>query len=182
MRELSAATESSGAQAWSWWRLGQALQWMWECDGHDGAVWSRAEAAFRSAAQLRPRSIAVPFRLRADSFDRVAQEALDSIPPEFRRLLENTQIVVRPLPALELVTEDGIAPDILGLWTQSAAGVGGVQAIGDEGLDSIELYQLNIENICFDLRALHREIRRTVLHEVGHHFALDHEQLEAAGL
>ena len=144
-------------------------------------MWRRAEDAFRHAAQLRPRTIGVPFRLRPDSFDRVAQEALDTIPESLRALLENTSIIVRPLPAVELV-EDGVDHDVLGLWIQSPAGTGGIMALGDGGLDAIELYQLNIENVCFDLKSLHREIRRTVLHEVGHHFAMDHEELHSAGL
>ena len=157
------------------------MQWVWEYDGHDEEVWSRAEASFRHAALLRPRNLAVPFRLRPESFDRVAQEALHSIPERLRTLLDNTSIVVRALPAVELVAEDRIDPDVLGLWIQSPAGTGGISAVGDGGLDAIELYQLNIENVSFDLRALHREIRRTVLHEVGHHFGMDHRALHEAG-
>jgi predicted Zn-dependent protease with MMP-like domain len=178
----SAAVEADARVAGAWWRLGQALQWVWEYDGHDADVWSRAENAFRRAAQLRPRAIAVPFRLRPESFDRVAEEALLSIPLQLRNLLDNTAIVARPLPALELVRDDGIEPDILGLWMQSPAGTGGIEALGDGGLDAIELYQLNIENVCPDLRSLHREIRVTVLHEVGHHFGMDHVELDDAGL
>jgi predicted Zn-dependent protease with MMP-like domain len=155
---------------------------VWEYDGHDDSVWEQAEAAFHHAAALRPRSIGVPFRLKTESFDRVATEALHSIPDDLRGLLDNTAIVVRRLPSIELVAEDHIPPDVLGLWIQSPAGAGGIMALGDGGLDAIELYQLNIENVCFDLRALHREIRRTVLHEVGHHFGMDHHELDRVGL
>ena len=145
-------------------------------------MWSEAEAAFRRAAQCNPRRIPMPFRLRPESFDRIAEEALHSIPDGLRRLLDNTNLVARPLPAVELVRESGIEPDVLGLWIQSPAGHGGITALGDGGLDAIELYQLNIENVCPDLRSLHHEIRRTVLHEVGHHFGMDHAALDDVGL
>ena len=182
MAELTQAVAAEPRDFAAWWRLGQALQWVWEYDGRDPDVWSRAESAFRRAAQLRPRGVAVPFRLRQDSFDRIAGEALASIPGELSRLLDNTAIVARPLPAIELVADDGIEPDVLGLWIQSPAGTGGIRALGDGGFDAIELYQLNIENISPDLRTLTREIRRTVLHEVGHHFGMDHHALDDAGL
>lgn len=121
-------------------------------------------------------------RLRSESFDRVAGDALRTIPDELRDLLDNTAIVVRPLPSVEMVRDDGLEPELLGLWMQSPAAYGGIDALGDGGFDAIELYQLNIENVSGDLRSLHREIRTTVLHEVGHHFGLDHGALEEAGL
>lgn len=155
---------------------------MWAYDGRDPRVWARAEACFRRASLLHPRRYPVPLRLRPESFDRVAGEALQSIPEELRELLDNTAIVVRPLPSPQLVREDGLEPDLLGLWMQSPAAYGGMEALGDGGLDAIELYQLNIENVCSDLRTLHREIRATVLHEVGHHFGMDHGALDEAGL
>jgi len=182
VQQLTAAVEANAADPSAWWRLGQALQWVWEYEGHGSQGWRRAEAAFRNAAELRPRRFAVPFRLRPESFDRIAEEALQSVPPVLAELLENTVIVARPLPAVEVVGEDGVDPHVLGLWTQSPAGTGGIEALGDGGFDAIELYQLNIENVCPDLRALHREIRSTVLHEVGHHFGLEHDELDEAGL
>jgi predicted Zn-dependent protease with MMP-like domain len=180
--ELAGVTARDPGAHLAWWHLGQALQWVWAYDGRAGDIWSRAETAFRRAAALRPRRYAIPVRLRPESFDRVAGETLRSIPGELQTLLDNTAIVVRPLPALELVREDGLEPDVLGLWLQSPAAYGGIEALGDGGLDAIELYQLNIENVCGDLRSLHREIRATVLHEVGHHFGMDHVALDDAGL
>ena len=182
MAELAATTTREPDAHLAWWHLGQALQWVWAYEGREPDTWAQAEAAFRRAAGLRPRRYPVPLRLRPESFDRVAAETLHSIPDELQTLLDNTSIVVRPLPALELVRDDGLEPDVLGLWLQSPAAYGGINALGDGGLDAIELYQLNIENVCGDLRSLHREIRTTVLHEVGHHFGMDHRELDDAGL
>ena len=182
MEALAAVTEREPEAHLAWWHLGQALQWVWTYEGRTPDAWARAEAAFRRAAWLRPRRYPIPIRLRPESFDRVAGETLQSIPGELQTLLDNTAIVVRPLPSIELVREDGLEPDVLGLWLQSPAAYGGIHTLGDGGLDAIELYQLNIENVCGDLRSLHREIRATVLHEVGHHFGMGHAELDDAGL
>jgi predicted Zn-dependent protease with MMP-like domain len=45
----------------------------------------------------------------------------------------------------------------------------------------IEIYQLTIENWCADAQRLREEIRRTVLHEVGHAVGMDHDDLHADG-
>ncbi|MRR51755.1 MAG: metallopeptidase family protein, partial [Rhodocyclaceae bacterium] len=45
--------------------------------------------------------------------------------------------------------------------------------------DRIELYQKNIEAICRSDREIVRQIRATVIHEVGHYFGLDEEALRA---
>ena len=44
-----------------------------------------------------------------------------------------------------------------------------------------QIYELNIENWCRDRAALSEEIRRTVLHEVGHAVGMDHPTLHADG-
>jgi predicted Zn-dependent protease with MMP-like domain len=46
----------------------------------------------------------------------------------------------------------------------------------------IALYQLNIETVCGDSASLDRQIRRVVMHEVGHHFHMDHDELRSVGL
>jgi predicted Zn-dependent protease with MMP-like domain len=40
------------------------------------------------------------------------------------------------------------------------------------------LYQKNIEAVCRGKRELREQIRRTVIHELGHYFGLDESQLK----
>ena len=47
--------------------------------------------------------------------------------------------------------------------------------------DSIVIYQRNIERLCRNRAQVIRQIRKTVLHEVGHHFGLDEDQLRELG-
>src|SRR5258708_7107753 len=53
----------------------------------------------------------------------------------------------------------------------------GSAILGDDFPERIPLYQRNHENVCATLGDLVEEIRRTILHEVGHHFGMDHDEL-----
>ncbi|MFQ6048069.1 MAG: metallopeptidase family protein, partial [Phycisphaerae bacterium] len=45
----------------------------------------------------------------------------------------------------------------------------------------VVIYQHNIERICHTAQQVIQQVRRTVLHEVGHHFGLDERQLRQLG-
>ena len=47
--------------------------------------------------------------------------------------------------------------------------------------ERIVIYKANIERICRSRNQMIEQIRRTVLHEVGHHFGLDEQQLRQLG-
>ncbi len=46
------------------------------------------------------------------------------------------------------------------------------------GPNRIILYQRNIEAVCFGEAEIRHEIRQTVLHELGHYFGLNEEELK----
>ena len=129
-----------------------------------------ARDAFARAATLDPDEYVVPLRIAAGEFDRVAGDVWASIPPRFRAMLDNTMVVVEPLPDLEDV-ERGFDPDTLGVYEGSTALHTGA------GPERIVLFQRNHENVCASLGALREEIRRTILHEVGHHFGMEEHEL-----
>jgi len=83
--------------------------------------------------------------------------------------MENTIVAIEELPDEEDV-EDGTDPDLLGIYS-------GGTVLGDDYPERIVLYQRNHENVCATLGDLVEEIRRTILHEVGHHFGMDHDEL-----
>ena len=66
-------------------------------------------------------------------------------------------------------------PHALGYWLATCTASAGVWGQVDPA--AIEIYQLNIENWCPDRATLSDEIRRTVLHEVGHAVGMDHPTL-----
>jgi predicted Zn-dependent protease with MMP-like domain len=148
-------------EAHSWNALGKARIWLDEKDG--------ARDAFRRAATLDPEHFVVPLRIAAFEFDRIAGEVWKQIPTAFKDRMENTIVAVEALPDVEDV-EDGTDPDLLGLYS-------GATALGDDFPERILLFQRNHENVCPTLGELVEEIRRTILHEVGHHFGMDHDEL-----
>lgn len=45
------------------------------------------------------------------------------------------------------------------------------------GPDTIVLYQKNIEAVCSSEDEIREQVRRTVIHELGHYFGMDEDQL-----
>jgi predicted Zn-dependent protease with MMP-like domain len=46
------------------------------------------------------------------------------------------------------------------------------------GPDYVVLYQKNIEAVCSNEAEIREQIRRTVIHELGHYFGMDEDQLK----
>lgn len=148
-------------EAHAWHALGRVRIWLDEKDA--------AKDAFKRAAALDAEHFVVPLRIAAFEFDRIAGDVWKTIPSQFKERMENTIVAVEELPDEEDV-EDGTDPDLLGLYSGSTA-------LGDDFPERILLFQRNHENSCATLGELVEEIRRTILHEVGHHFGMDHDEL-----
>jgi predicted Zn-dependent protease with MMP-like domain len=95
-------------------------------------------------------------------FEEAAQEAIDSIPEQFQPYLENTVFL------LEEQSPDGL----MGLYEGA-----GVLASGEGLPERITLYKRSHEDASRTMDELIEEVRRTILHEVGHHFGMDEEDL-----
>ena len=95
-------------------------------------------------------------------FEEAAQAAIDSIPEEFQPYLENTQFLI----------EERSADGLMGLYE----GAGAMHA--GEGLpERITLFKESHEQSVRSYRDLVEEVRRTILHEVGHHFGMEEDDL-----
>lgn len=116
-----------------------------------------------------------------EEFERLVDEALDGLPQGFKEKIENVSVVVEDYPSAAVLR--GFEPprpgrfDLLGAYI----GVPITRRPGHEIMgklpDRIELYQKNIEAYCRSDREIVRQIRATVVHEVGHYFGLDEEAL-----
>jgi predicted Zn-dependent protease with MMP-like domain len=133
-----------------------------------------ADAAFARASELDPESYFLPFRLSAEDFDEVVDEALAELPGEFERCLENVELAVEEVPAAGMVKE-GLEFDLLGLYQG-----GTIQSAGWDFPDRVLLFQRNLENISPDRDSLIEEIRDTVYHEIAHHMGMDEEAVRQA--
>ncbi len=118
------------------------------------------------------------YRVKEADFRAFAAHALDGLPDEFRRRMENVVVVVEDYPSVEDAAGAGIPrEELLGLFH----GVTRLeQEWGAPGQlpERIVLYKRNIEAVCSTKEELVEEIRLTVLHEIGHYFGLSEEDIE----
>jgi predicted Zn-dependent protease with MMP-like domain len=98
----------------------------------------------------------------AESFDEHVRRALDSLPEELARGLDNVAVIVED--------ENPEDPDLFGLFEEEPY----MPA-------KITIYRLPLEESFPDPRELEREIQITVLHELAHYFGIDEDRLEELG-
>lgn len=113
--------------------------------------------------------------MRRAAFERLVAQALDGLPPKFAERLRNVAVMVEARPSREVAAELG--GDILGLYQ-------GVSEFEQSPMAAYELpeivviYQENIEAVCRTDGEIIDEVRKTVIHEIGHHFGLSDEEME----
>jgi predicted Zn-dependent protease with MMP-like domain len=106
-----------------------------------------------------------------DRFEDMVAEALDDLPEEFGRLMSNVAVTV----------EHGPGPHgLLGLYqgiplTSRTTQYAGVLP------DRITIYRRAICAICRSEQEVADQVRRTVIHEVAHHFGIDDDRLSELG-
>lgn len=114
-------------------------------------------------------------------FDRAVQAALDSVPDEFRPYLENVVIEVRGRPDAAFMRAHDVPDDLLGIYVGVPLEDKGPELAPTPLPDRIVIFRDNLCEMCESVDELIDEIRITVLHEIGHHFGLDEDQLEDLG-
>jgi predicted Zn-dependent protease with MMP-like domain len=99
-------------------------------------------------------------------------EALDSLPEDLARLISNVAVMVEhgPGPRGLLGLYQGIP-----LTSRTASGYAGVLP------DRITIYRLAICAICSTEEEVVEQVRRTVIHEVAHHFGIGDARLRELG-
>ena len=115
-------------------------------------------------------------------FERLVRKALEEIPEEIARELDNVDMVVEDLATRAQLVGSGIedGTHLLGLYE----GIPLTDRYGYDMVlpDKITLFQGAIEAICASDEEMVKEIRDTVVHEVAHHFGIDDDRLEEMGV
>jgi len=114
------------------------------------------------------------------SFQRLVVLAVQDLPEEFRRRLENVEILVENWPpgGREKRRRAREGSSLLGLYHGYPLKERGFW-YGNVLPDRIVIYQGPIERSCQDEREIGRLVKEVVLHEVGHYFGLEEEELRA---
>jgi predicted Zn-dependent protease with MMP-like domain len=113
-------------------------------------------------------------------FERVVDEALDSLPPRFAKLIENVVIAVEEEPTdedLESLEDDDDDADgeLLGIYR----GVALSERTHDMPLlpDEIAVFRGPINRVARTRDDAVDEVRETVIHELGHYFGLGDDEM-----
>jgi predicted Zn-dependent protease with MMP-like domain len=121
-------------------------------------------------------------RVSAEEFERFVREAIAEIPDSLRGYLDNVVVDVEPMPRAEDLAglEIDDPTELLGLYHGTPLTDRGVEA-EMQLPDRVTIYQRNIEQICETPRVIVEQIRTTVLHEIGHYFGMDEDDLFNVG-
>lgn len=108
--------------------------------------------------------------MRPEEFDNFVEEAMEVIPPRFRRKLKNVVFVVEPEPP---------TPGLLGLYEGRPLTE---RSVYDpfSAPDRITIYQGPHERMSRSPTDLKKNLEETIWHEVAHYFGMDERRVRRA--
>lgn len=111
-------------------------------------------------------------------FEELVQEALASIPDEFHEKMDNVMVRVVYEPDEETLARVGVneGHTLLGLY--EGVPLTAYERDHTSYPEVITIYQSTIEDYCrHNPTRIREQVRSTVLHEVAHHFGINHEEM-----
>jgi predicted Zn-dependent protease with MMP-like domain len=132
------------------------------------------------ARRLPHRHVYIP-DARHVPFEELVEQALAALPPGAQQLLERVAIVIDDEPTPEQLRENGLAEDetLYGLYEGTTLTAYGADLVPFP--NKITLFRLPLEGDFPDPEELADEVRRTVVHELGHHAGFDEQRLHRLG-
>lgn len=114
----------------------------------------------------------MPVQMDSERFEELVSDALDLIPPQLARAIDNVVVLVS-----DRHPDD---PDLLGLYegialTERDSSYGGALP------DTITIFRGPLLEICETDEDVIAEVAITVIHEMAHHFGIDDERLHELG-
>ena len=116
----------------------------------------------------------MPIRVGEERFAELVREALNELPPEFRRYLQGLEVRVEDYPDDELMREWGLKPPNYPFGMYEGPSL--LEADDPRDFPGvIVLYRRPLEEWCGSEEELRDQIRRTVFHELAHRFGFSDE-------
>ena len=116
-------------------------------------------------------------KVDAVTFDALIEEALAAVPHTFDEYMRNVVVRAEAEPDEETLRQAGVPEGhtLLGLYHGVSLTRRGASEAGPE---VITIYRGPIERYCGgDLERIRKQVRATVLHELAHHFGIDHDDM-----
>ncbi len=121
--------------------------------------------------------------LERSEFRKLVREAVASLPQDLLSRVHNVDVVIETRPTARDRKLAGVGPGglLLGLYHGIPLTKRG-EYYNLVAPDKISIYQEHIEAVCHDDDEVREQIRKTVLHELGHYFGIDDERLHELGM
>jgi predicted Zn-dependent protease with MMP-like domain len=139
--------------------------------------WQRQLVCWRAEAEAQSWT-----EMTQDQFDKLVGEALDGLPPELAKYMDNIAVTTAEWPSREELRQTGHRSPyaLLGLYqgvplTQRGRGYNLTPP------DRIVLYQRPIEAVARTAEEIRALVQSTVIHEVAHHFGISDARLRELG-
>lgn len=120
--------------------------------------------------------------MEREEFEKVVEEVIESLPEIFREKLENLVIIVEDWPSNSDLKSLGLRSrdSLFGLYKGVPLTKRGA-LFGNFPPDCIVIFKKPLEKAFRDINDMKREIAKTVMHEIAHHFGFDEEMLRKLG-
>lgn len=118
-----------------------------------------------------------------EEFHQLVDEAVASIPEQFLQKLDNVAVVVEDLPTpnqLQKLRARGERGFLLGLYEGVPQTKRRHYGVGGQLPDKITIFRRPLQAISRTKGDLMIRVRKTVIHEIAHHFGIDEEQVREA--
>jgi predicted Zn-dependent protease with MMP-like domain len=113
------------------------------------------------------------------TFEDLVADALDSLPEELAMRMENVEFVVEDEPPPEMLARLPRGTTLLGLYHGIPLTRRGLY--GSALPDKISIYRGPITRIARTPDGIKQQVRKTVIHEIAHHFGISDERLHELG-
>jgi predicted Zn-dependent protease with MMP-like domain len=124
----------------------------------------------------------MPYDVDDATFGKLVEQALAELPQQFAEFLEEVPIEIRPRPTSKQLKRLGLRENelLLGLYegiplTERSVEHSGVRPA------VIYIFKEDVEDASDSEEDLIEQVRITVLHEIGHHFGMDEDDLDELG-
>ena len=121
-------------------------------------------------------------RLSETEFEELVVAALDTLPDDLLQLMDNIEVTVDRVPSRQQMRQAGVRyGTLLGLYEGIPLTARHSSSYSLVVPDKITIFQRPIEGICSTHDEVVDQVRKTVIHEVAHHFGIGEERLRELG-
>ena len=121
-------------------------------------------------------------RLTETEFEELVVAALDTLPDELLQLMNNVEVTVERTPSRLQLRRVGIRHGtLLGLYEGIPLTARHSSSYSLVVPDKITIFQRPIESMCSTHEEIVDQVRKTVIHEIAHHFGIGEERLQELG-